>query len=111
MTELRGQLVPETEEEWDLLKAIYDVTGDAYEAGMEEEEIAISLHFAALSILAFGGEQIQEAPSGPSDDPREDCPGCGTEIEDVEAFIGGDVEIRPCGCTIDVDQVPGWIDQ
>lgn len=109
MVDLKGQAVPETEAEWRLLRDIYDVTGDAYEDDVSKDEIAVALHFAALSIQKFGGEQIPE-PAEPSDDPREDCPTCGDEIEEVKPFMGGDVEVQPCGCTVTVHQVPGWID-
>jgi len=111
MVDLQGQVVPKTEEEYQLLNDIYAVTGEAFENGVDRESISVSLQFAAMSILASEDTgTVEQPPEGSDIEPREDCPNCGGNIEDVRAFIGGDAEVSPCGCYVEVAEVPGWLD-
>lgn len=110
MVELQGQIVPTSEEEWQLLQDLYEVTGDASKAGIDTEEIVAVLNFVAVSISSYEGEEGLEAPDIPSDAKRKTCPECGEEMEDFTASLGGDVEIEPCGCQTTTEEIPGWVD-
>lgn len=110
MVDLQGQIIPTSEEEYDLLQGLYEVTGEAQRAGIPTEEIVASLTFVAASIMVYGDEDPPEPPERPADTRRETCPNCGETIETVNPYVGGDVEIEPCGCFVTTDAVPGWID-
>lgn len=108
--ELQGQIVPTSDAEWALLQGLYEVTGEAHDAGIPDDEIVMSLAFVAASIQAYGDEELPETPEGPVDEPREDCPECNEPIEDIKPFIGGECEVVPCGCYVEHLLVSGWID-
>lgn len=108
MVDLQGQIVPETEAEWELLNNIYDVTAHAEEEGVRNEDIVLMLTFAAASVQAFGDEEPPERPD--VDPPETHCPECGERIDDVLTALGGHVEVLPCGCDMEVDDLPGRFD-
>lgn len=113
MVELQGQIVPTSEAEYRLLEALYEVTGQAHEDDVPPEEIVTTLNFVAASIMVYGDQnaEMPEVPDEPVEPEKVDeCPSCGATIEGVSPFIGGDVEVEPCGCTVTVHQVPGWVD-
>lgn len=110
MVDLQGQIVPENEVEWELLQRLYEVTGDAFDQGVETDEIVTSLAFVACSILATEDVEAVEPSEPPVKERRTDCPDCGEEIEDVRPFVGGIAEVRPCRCTVETAEVPGWFD-
>ena len=109
MGELQGQWVPSSEEEFALIKGLYGVTGEAQQRGVDIEDIVTALHFVGLSIATMDEDEVPEPPKR-ADKKREDCPECGTEIDEVRPFMGGDVEVSPCGCFVTVHQVPGWFE-
>lgn len=109
MVDLQGQIVPESQAELDLLNAIYAVTAEAEEAGVDPEDIVVTLNFAAASINAFGDIDPAEPPDVPSPETR--CPECGEAIDDVLTALGGHVEVRPCGCEMTVDDLPERFDR
>lgn len=109
MAEFNGMWQPETEAEWNLLRGLLDVTGQAKEDGVPSDAIVTATIFAAVSIHEFGDEEMPEPPEGPVDVRREDCPECGEEIVEVFASVGGDCEVSPCGCVVDAYDVPKWV--
>jgi len=109
MVQLQGQVVPTTEAEYELLRGLYEVTGEAKQSDVPSEEIVASLTFVAASIMTVADEETPEPPERPADTRRETCPDCGEEIDDVNPYMGGDVEVLSCGCYVDADDVPGWV--
>lgn len=109
MVDLQGQIVPTSDEEYELLQDLYEVTGKARKAGVPTEEISVSLMFVASSILAYEDQEAMgEPPERPADQRRDTCPNCGEEIGEVDPYMGGDVEILPCGCYVEAKDIPGW---
>jgi len=109
MVDLQGQIVPTSEAEYELLKELYDVTAEAKSEGVETADIATTLQFVAVSIMAYEGDEMPEQPEPPDDDVTENCPECGESIEDVLFSIGEQASIRPCGHEVDVSDVSGWV--
>lgn len=109
MVDLQGQIVPTSEEEYELLQGLYEVTGEARKADVPTEEIVASLTFVAASIMAYEDGEMEEPPERPAEQRRDTCPDCGEEIEEVDPYMGGDVEILPCGCYVDAGDVPNWV--
>ena len=113
MVEVQGGIVPETEAEYELLMTLLEATADAHtERGVPEKDIAQLLNFAAMSVVdSSDGSAIDQLErEDDSVEKAEHCPQCGEEIESVRPFIGGDVEIDPCGCSVEHTRVAGWID-
>lgn len=109
MVEIQGQIVPTDEEEMEFLEDLYAVTGEARKAGLDVDDIVISLNFVAASIRAADEQDSPEGPDAVAESKIEDCPQCGEEIENVKPFIGGEVEVQPCGCSIYHERVAGWL--
>lgn len=105
MADLAGSLVPEDEEEYDLLKDLYDRTGDAYKEGVDVETIRRMLMFVSLSISAtpFDGEMPLDETQ--NDDERDLCPECGEPIGEVLKSLGGDCIVRPCNHEVGVEEL------
>lgn len=108
MVDLQGQIVPTCEEEYDLLRGLYEVTGEARKNDVPNEEIVATLNFVAASISVYDDEDRPEPPEIPAEKRREACPECGETIEGINPYMGGDVEIEPCGCYVDAEEIPGW---
>lgn len=111
MVKLNGQVVPETEDEYEMLKGLYEVTGEAQRNNVPQEDIVLTLMFVGSSLTAYGDEHLAETAAEPEAvDKRSTCPECGGDIGDVTASIGGEATVEPCGCNVTVHQVPGWFD-
>lgn len=111
MAELQGQIIPESEAEYALLRALYEATGEAQRDGVDTSDIVASLNFVAASIQAFDdAESLPDEPAEPTETKREDCPVCGEAIQSVAVSIGGGARIDPCGCEVDAEAVEGWVE-
>lgn len=110
MAKLGGQIVPETQAEWNLLQDLYAVTGEAKKTGVDDATILMMLNFAAVSIAGQGalGDPVDVPIEG--SDRTEACPECDTEIENVVWQMGGTVYVRPCGHEVDGSEIEGWVD-
>lgn len=114
MGELNGTYVPESEVERELLFQLFGVAASARRDGMEVGEIVAAMNYTAATIQMSpqpGPRPDFPEPSEPSTDPRPDCPDCGSEIEKVRPFLGGDVMVEPCDCVVGSQAVSGWIDE
>ena len=115
MSELSGQLTPESEAEWKLLKSLYKVTGEAKKEGVSQQDIIQMLNFTAVSISAevtrdsSGMKDVMEEMSEGSVEDAV-CPECGEEATDALSMMGGVAEVRPCGCTADIDDIEELIE-
>lgn len=109
MADFQGQWVPHDEDELALVQGLYAVTAEAQQAGIAVDDIVAAAQFVALSIHTVDEEDVP-VPEGPVETRREDCPECGEDIESVKPFIGGEVEINPCGCFSEYQRVAGWLD-
>jgi hypothetical protein len=112
MADLNGAWVPQTEEEREFIFAVNALASDAFNQGVSQDDIVGGLTFLAATV-AMQDPDEDSLPDVPEpSDKREVCvhEGCDTEIEEVEAFIGGMAIIRPCGHKCQVDEVPGWVD-
>lgn len=110
MPEMQGQLVPESEVEWQLMQDLYADTAEAKQGGMSTADITTVLNFVASSIQAHDADP--EAESVPDFDKHlsraEKCPQCEHPIEAVVPSIGGEAQVQPCGCRVDRGEIPVW---
>lgn len=113
MAKVEGAWVPETPEEWQFIQRLNSLCGTAYEEGVEPEDITAGLAFMAASLGTKDPEDDESLPevdtTEPEQEKRGDCPECGTLIDDVVLELGGRVNIVPCGCRVDPEEVPGWV--
>lgn len=111
MVQFDGTVVPETEQEMELLEDLMAVTGDAFEEDdVSRESVVKLLQFSAMAIWEYGGRDMEFDDGSDDGDRRHYCPSCGERIRDVSALsIGGEVKIVPCGCNVEADEVRGWI--
>lgn len=115
MGDIEGTYVPDSDAEWALLAELRGLTQTAHEAGVEDDDIIACLSFVAAGIaLADEPEDVPE-PSESEDEEEpektEECPECGTEIDDVLASMGGGVQVEPCGCMMHMDDLDGWVER
>jgi hypothetical protein len=110
MGETQSQYIPESDEEMRLMSDLHRLVAQAIDDGVEREEVAKILMFGSASVLNHDDEDF-EPDAEPSDgtERRNTCPNCAEHIEDVSAYMGGAV-VAPCGCSVDVFEVEGWLD-
>jgi hypothetical protein len=114
MGEIRGTYVPDTDAEWHLLARLRSVTEEAHENGVEEQDILAALNFVAAGIaLAETPEETPEPSDEEDAEPEktEACPECDTDIGDTVVSMGGEVRLQPCGCTVHMDDLDGWVER
>ena len=111
---LSGAWVPETEEERYLMEDVAMALQRAERNGVDRDRMAAYLAFQSSAILDprtiepadEDSESLAEAMEAKEDQsPSEnsgadECPDCGSEIDDWQGEIGGGVVIQPCGCEI-----------
>lgn len=121
MADLDGVWTPEDQAEMEFISSLNLQAKKAYEQGMEREAIVSGMAFMAASLAQREEPPAEDdAPDVPADtdddaaieedDRRTHCPECRTEIEDVQAFVGGEVRVRPCNCAVHYTRVEGWLD-
>ena len=108
---LNGTWVPQDETEDRLMEDLHLATRRAHSDGVSRRRIAALLAFMSSATLdpaseidaeqradrATLEELLEEALSEDTKEP-EDCPRCGNLIGQVQAQMGGDHHVRPCGC-------------
>lgn len=108
MAELRGTWLPQTEAEAEFIETVNAVSQQAYEDGVEQEDIVSGLNFLAATIAKHEAD-TDDVPMPEPPEKREDCPECGEGIASVRAFIGGECIVSPCGCSVESQLVEGWV--
>jgi|AntRauTorcE11897_2_1112592.scaffolds.fasta_scaffold28823_1 hypothetical protein len=132
---IRGEFVPASEEEHELMMDIFVATREAYTEGVSKARIAqILAWFSATSIdpksldaevIELGDEEsalkdrLEETLEGaePNTDGRlEFCPEeeCDSRISGVQTQIGGQIYIEPCGHVVewdDKEELGAWADE
>lgn len=131
---IKGEFVPATEEEHDLMMEIFVATRQAHTEGVSKARIAqILAWFSATSIdpksldaevieLDSGGSALAERlkedlESKQTDGDRvETCPeeGCNSRITGVQTQIGGQIFVDPCGHVVEWEEkekLGSWIDE
>lgn len=119
MADLQGGWVPETQAEWELINDLNAVTVVAYEDGVAQEDIVSALTYMATSVVTSDPQKATQSDPEPEpisieesegSEELDECPYCGEVIEEVQAFLGGNTIVVPCGCKGHVDDFPGRFD-
>lgn len=113
---LNGTWIPQDETEDRLMEDIHIATRRAHADGVPKERVAALLAFMASATLDPSSDEepdtgIQEPTMDqvfdqgrepPGD--TEACPECDTEIDEVIASMGGDLQVLPCGCQFEWEE-------
>lgn len=116
MADLEGTWTPENETEMNFVMNVNGLAKQAYDDGVSKNDIVSALGFMAASFAMHSADEPSDGPDDDQflvpqdDDGVEDCPGCGIEIEDVQAFIGGDCIVDPCKCHVEYTKLGDWVE-
>lgn len=117
---IEGQWIPESDEEFELMKRLHEAKVEAYEEGVDPDQIAAMMSYMASASLTEKPEDVEfdeeeiEGEMNKEMAKADECPECGEEIQDAKAMgIGGDFYLVPCGHEFewsDRDEIGPWIE-
>lgn len=114
-----GEWIPESDAELELMEALHKAKVNAYNNGVEPDQIAAIMSFMSSASLVNPPESDINEKSLQEEMKKEqqkadNCPRCGVEIRDAEAMgIGGDFYLIPCGHEFeweDREEIGPWIE-
>lgn len=99
-----GRWVPESDEEFELMKRLHEAKVEAYQNGVNPDQIAAIMSFMASASLVEKPEEVEldeeelKRELKKEQSKAKNCPKCGEKIEDAKTMgIGGDFYLIPCG--------------
>ena len=112
-----GSWVPESDEELELFDKLHRAKVEAFEAGIEPDQIAAAMSFMASTSLVSKPEDKNKSLEERIEEEKgkvKNCPECGEEIQQVNPLgVGGELMVAPCGHTFDwteKDKLQGWVE-
>lgn len=94
----------ESKEEIEFINQLVQVRDMGLESELSNEEVARMFVMVAQGLLS---ESYREQDVRPSNTEIFVCPSCGSDLESIETMgIGEDVQCIPCGCMVDMDELP-----
>ena len=112
-----GSWVPESDEELELFDKLHQAKVEAYEAGVDPDQIAAAMSFIASASLIDKPEDDKKSLEERIEEEKnmvKNCPTCDEEIQKVFPLgVGGELLVNPCGHTFDWEErhkLQGWVE-
>lgn len=112
-----GSWVPESDEELELFQKLQQAKVDAFESGVQPDQIAAAMSFMASTSLVSKPDDDKETLQERIEKEKEkvdDCPECGDQIKAVTPLgVGGELMVQPCGHHFgwdEKDKLKGWVE-
>lgn len=112
-----GSWVPESDEELELFEKLQQAKVEAFESGVQPDQIAAAMSFMASTSLVRKPDDNKQTLEEKIEEEKQKvdkCPDCNKEIRAVIPLgIGGQLMVQPCGHEFEWgerDKLNGWVE-